>query len=165
MIGETEVNLGFRAAWVLAAFAVTQAAAADGSLAEQMLAAHNAARAAVKTKPLVWSDKLAVAAQDWANVLIMRQLLTHQKKSKYGENIYQTTGGRATPEAVVKVWTSESADFDYKANRCQGACGHYLQVVWRDTKELGCAVARRGDREIWVCEYSPPGNYVGERPY
>jgi len=165
MIGETEVNLRFCAAWIFAALAVTPMAAADGSLAEQMLAAHNAARTAVKTKPLVWSDKLAVAAQDWANVLIMRQTLVHPKKSKYGENIYEVTGGQAAPEAVVKVWTAESADFDYKTNRCRGACGHYTQVVWRDTKELGCAVARRGNREIWVCEYAPPGNYVGERPY
>jgi uncharacterized protein YkwD len=164
MIGEAKVNLGFCTAWLLVALAAT-AAAADGSLAEQMLAAHNAARAAVKTKPLVWSDKLAVAAQDWANVLITRQGLIHQKKSKYGENMYEMTGGKSTPEAVVKVWTSEGSDYDYKTNRCRGACGHYTQVIWRDSKELGCAVARRGDREVWVCEYSPPGNYVGERPY
>jgi uncharacterized protein YkwD len=164
MIGEAKVNLGFCAAWLLAAIAAT-AAAADGSLAEQVLAVHNAARAAVKTRPLVWSDKLAMAAQDWANVLITRQGLTHQKKSKYGENLYEMTGGKSTPEAVVKVWTSEAADYDYKTNRCRAACGHYTQVVWRDTKEIGCAVARRGNREVWVCEYSPPGNYVGERPY
>ena len=80
------------------------AAAADGSMAEQMLAAQNAARTAVKTRPLVWSDKLAVAVQDWANVLITRQGLIHSKKSKYGENMYGTTGGKSTPEAVVKVW-------------------------------------------------------------
>lgn len=164
MIGEAEVNMRFWVGYVAAALAAG-AAAADGSVAEQMLAAHNAARAAVKTKPLIWSDKLAVAAQDWANVLITRQGLAHPKKSKYGENMYEMTGGKATPEEVVKVWTSESADFDYKANRCRTACGHYTQVIWRDTKELGCAVARRGNREVWVCEYSPPGNYVGERPY
>jgi uncharacterized protein YkwD len=165
MIGEAEVNLRFCSGCLLVVLAATAGLAADGSMAEQMLAAHNAARAAVKTKPLVWSDKLAVAAQDWANVLIGRQGLVHQKKSKYGENMYELAGGKATPEAVVKVWTSESADYDYKSNRCRAACGHYIQVVWRDTKELGCAVARRGSREVWVCEYSPPGNYIGERPY
>jgi uncharacterized protein YkwD len=165
MIGDAEVNLRFCAAWVLAALAVAPAAAADGSIADQMLAAHNAARTAVKTKALVWSDKLAVAAQNWANVLITRQGLTHQKKSKYGENMFEMVGAGAAPEAVVKRWTSESGDYDYKTNRCRVACGHYTQVVWRDTRELGCAVARRGNREVWVCEYSPPGNYVGERPY
>jgi uncharacterized protein YkwD len=165
MIGEAEVNLRFCAAWILAALAATAGRAADGSLADQMLVAHNAARAAVKTKPLVWSDKLAVAAQNWANGLITRQGLSHQKKSKYGENMFEMVGARAAPEEVVKRWTGESEGYDYKTNRCRSACGHYTQVIWRDTKELGCAVARRGNREVWVCEYSPPGNYVGERPY
>ena len=68
------------------------AAAADGSMAEQMLAAHNAARAAVKTRPLVWSDKLAVAAPVWANLLIPRQGPIHSRKSKYGENTHEMTG-------------------------------------------------------------------------
>jgi pathogenesis-related protein 1 len=155
----------FLARWILAALAAASGTAADGSLADQMLAAHNAARAAVKTKPLVWSDKLAVSAQDWANSLLTRQGLIHQKNSKYGENMYALVGGKSTPEAVVKVWTSESADYDYKTNHCRTACGHYTQVIWHGTKEVGCAVARRGSREIWVCEYAPPGNYVGERPY
>jgi hypothetical protein len=43
---------------------------------------------------------------------------------------------------------SEAADYDYKTNRCRAGCGHYTQVIWRDTKELGCAVARRGSREL-----------------
>jgi uncharacterized protein YkwD len=165
MIGEAEVNLRFLARWVLVGVAAASGTAADGSLATQMLAAHNAARAAVKTKPLVWSDKLAVAAQDWANSLLTRLTLIHQKKSKYGENMYELAGGKSTPEEVVKVWTSESADYDYKSNRCRSACGHYTQVIWRDTREVGCGVARHGTREIWVCEYAPPGNFVGERPY
>jgi len=56
-------------------------------------------------------------------------------------------------------------NYNYKTNRCKGMCGHYTQIVWRDTKELGCGVARGGDREIWVCDYSPPGNYQGRLPY
>lgn len=169
MIGEAEVNLRYRMGWaaaaMLAAAVCPLALAADGAMPEQMLAAHNAARTLVKTKPLVWSDRLAVNAQDWANLLITRQGLAHQKKSKYGENMYELSGGRATPEEVVKRWTAEAVDYDYKTNHCRTGCGHYTQVIWRNTKEVGCAVARRGNREIWVCEYSPPGNYVGEKPY
>jgi len=44
-------------------------------------------------------------------------------------------------------------------------CGHYTQIVWRDTKQVGCGVARDNRREIWVCNYDPPGNWVGHRPY
>jgi hypothetical protein len=26
-------------------------------------------------------------------------------------------------------------------------------------------MARCGNTEIWVCNYNPPGNWVGEKPY
>jgi hypothetical protein len=38
-------------------------------------------------------------------------------------------------------------------------------MVWRDTREVGCAVATDTEREVWVCEYYPPGNVAGFRPY
>ena len=68
----------------------------------------------------------------------------HRPKSKFGENLYEIEGAKATPKQVVDRWASESSNFDYKTNRCHGACGHYTQIIWRDTKEVGCAVARGG---------------------
>jgi pathogenesis-related protein 1 len=44
-------------------------------------------------------------------------------------------------------------------------CGHYTQIVWRDTTSVGCAAQSCPQGEIWVCDYSPPGNYVGQHPY
>jgi pathogenesis-related protein 1 len=140
-------------------------AADEGALARDMLAAHNAVRAKTKERPLIWSDNLARLSQEWANSLIARHEFAHQAKSKYGENLFEVEHGRATPAHVVERWASEVADYDYKSNRCRSACGHYTQIVWRDTKEVGCAVARGGSREVWVCEYNPPGNYTGYRPY
>jgi pathogenesis-related protein 1 len=69
------------------------------------------------------------------------------------------------PEQIVRGWAAEASEYDYRTNECRGMCGHYTQLVWRDTKEVGCAVARGGNREVWVCDYSPPGNYGGKRPY
>jgi hypothetical protein len=43
-------------------------------------------------------------------------------------------------------------------------CGHYTQLVWRRARQVGCAAARGGSREVWVCEF-PEGNYIGMRPY
>jgi PadR family transcriptional regulator len=48
---------------------------------------------------------------------------------------------------------------------CRGVCGHYTQIVWSNTREVGCGVARDSNREVWVCNYNPPGNWIGERPY
>lgn len=143
-------------------------ASADQSpLARDFLAAHNAARAKVGAPPLTWSDRLAASAQEWADHLISAGGFEHRPKPKYGENLFEMRGAESTPAEVVERWVSEASNFDYKSNKCRrgAVCGHYTQVVWRSTKEVGCAVARRGSREVWVCDYDPPGNYVGQRPY
>ncbi|CAH1441532.1 unnamed protein product [Lactuca virosa] len=45
-------------------------------------------------------------------------------------------------------------------------CGHYTQVVWRNSVRLGCArVQCNNDAWFVTCNYDPPGNYVGEKPY
>jgi uncharacterized protein YkwD len=130
-----------------------------------MLAAHNAVRARVGMDPLEWSERLTARAQDWADTLLARKQFAHRPNSKYGENLYEIRGATASPAQVVKAWAGESGDYDYKTNKCHGVCGHYTQIVWRDTKEVGCATARGRGREIWVCNYDPPGNWVGKRPY
>jgi uncharacterized protein YkwD len=138
-----------------------------------MTAAHNAARANVTPAaspaipPLVWSSDLAAVAQSWADGCKFGH-----SGGAYGENIYATSG-TATPNDVVAAWIAESAQYDYAANACSGICGHYTQVVWRASARLGCGVANcssgspfgGGAWQLWVCNYDPPGNYVGEKPY
>ena len=75
------------------------------------------------------------------------------------------TGNHPLPTDVVGVWAAEARDYSYRANTCHGVCGHYTQLIWSDTREVGCAVARDASREVWVCNYDPPGNWVGVRPY
>jgi pathogenesis-related protein 1 len=146
-------------------FLVVATCAAQPPISTGMLAAHNAVRARIKIPPLTWSDRLAEQAEDWANTLLARGQLSHRPKSAYGENLFDITGGRASPERVVDAWASESEDYDYAANKCRRACGHYTQIVWAETSKVGCGVARDSRREVWVCNYDPPGNYVGRRPY
>jgi uncharacterized protein YkwD len=130
-----------------------------------MVEAHNRVRASVGVDPLVWSDRLAVVAQGWADQLAAEGRLRHRASPRYGENLYLISGGQATPNDVVGAWAAEQSDYDYRTNQCHATCGHYTQIVWRNTKSVGCAVARSRGIEVWVCEYYPPGNYVGQRPY
>ena len=46
-------------------------------------------------------------------------------------------------------------------------CGHYTQVVWRDSTAIGCARVdcNNGGGVFITCNYNPPGNYVGRSPY
>lgn len=140
-----------------------------------MTAAHNKVRATVMPAPsepmpdLVWSDEIAKEAQNYAEKCIWEH-----SSNQYGENLYATSGG-GTPGDVVGSWASEVADYDYDANTCapNKACGHYTQVVWANTLKLGCGMAKcpnnapwgNGPWEMWVCNYDPPGNWSGEKPY
>ena len=38
-------------------------------------------------------------------------------------------------------------------------------MVWAATTSVGCGVATNGTKTNWVCDYAPPGNFTGQRPY
>jgi uncharacterized protein YkwD len=134
-------------------------------VSKEVLQAHNFIRRSLGVPPLTWSDGLAARAQEWAESLLAKNQFRHQPKSSYGENLFEMIGAHASPARVVEEWAAESRNYDYRSNRCSGTCGHYTQIVWRDTREVGCGVARSAHREVWVCEYNPPGNWAGQRPF
>ncbi|MFW5876909.1 MAG: CAP domain-containing protein [Myxococcota bacterium] len=147
-----------------------------GSLAG-MTDAHNQVRADATPPPdpalppLAWDEDVAGVAQGWANVLAERDCpLEHNPhRGSLGENVFWGFGTTFTGPDVVHSWASEAACYDYEDNACTGdctgGCGHYTQIVWRTTTEVGCGMADCPDGgEIWVCNYAPPGN-DGSRPY
>ena len=131
---------------------------------EELLFEQNQLRSKTGLPPLVWSNELAEAAQQWADKLLVEGLFMHSDMA-YGENLYKITGCATTAAHVVTVWTTELQNYNYRENTCSGECGHYTQIVWRETRKVGCGVARSSNQEIWACEYDPPGNVIGEWPY
>jgi pathogenesis-related protein 1 len=162
-MGTLIMRSGLHLSWLV--IAAGTACAQPQSMSNEMLQAHNSIRRGLGLPALAWSDRLAARAQEWAASLLAKNQFLHSPKSPYGENLFDITGAHASPQRVVNEWASESRNYDYRSNRCNGTCGHYTQIVWRDTKEVGCGVARGGRREVWVCEYNPPGNWIGKRPY
>jgi hypothetical protein len=119
--------------------------------------------------PLGWDATVAGTASGWAAGCVF----AHNIGTGYGENI-AASGAALAPAAVVALWAGEAASYDYATNSCDaGTCGHYTQLVWRSTTSLGCALQQcttgspfgGGDWWFAVCDYSPPGNFVGQRPY
>lgn len=145
--------------------------AAEPGRVAGVTAAHNQVREPLGLPPLEWSRELADHAQRWADELRRRGCpLDHRPRSgpfaqRFGENLYSRTGPPARADEVVAMWAAERQDYDARTSRCRGVCGHYTQIVWRDSRRLGCAAAACGDTEVWVCNYDPPGNVIGRRPY
>lgn len=162
---------------------ISQAAAAESIDTQAAVAEHNKIRAdAGVAEPLGYSPELAKSAQQWADHLKKTHACKMQHsdtKGRYGENLYWASpliwsDGRrevhkVTPAEVISSWGKEKVDYDYASNTCaHGAeCGHYTQIVWRETSKLGCgfAVCEDSREQVWVCHYTPAGNIVGEKPY
>lgn len=147
-----------------------------------IVAAHNQWRAKVGVGALSYSLSLEASAQAWADELKQtRQCrMQHSKtQGRYGENLYWSSAlrwsdgrreqARVSPAQVVNGWGSEKSDYNYAQNSCKPGkvCGHYTQVVWQDSAEVGCARAVCADSQdqVWVCQYQPAGNWVGRKPY
>ena len=77
---------------------------------------------------------------------------------------------------AVQAWGDEKAHYHYgvigDSGTCDSGeqCGHYTQIVWKETRKVGCAMAQytAGDFQggyVVVCKYTPPGNVIGNAPY
>ncbi|CAL5379235.1 unnamed protein product [Camellia sinensis] len=133
---------------------------------QDYLNGQNAARAQVGVGPLTWKNIVAAYAQNYANSRIGDCNLIHSN-GPYGENLAKGTGSFIVANAV-SLWVGEKPYYDYKSNTCVGGqdCRHYTQVVWRKSIHLGCArVLCKNEWWLVSCNYDPPGNYIGERPY
>ncbi|KAI4367156.1 hypothetical protein MLD38_022924 [Melastoma candidum] len=130
------------------------------------VAAHNAARQAVGVGPITWNENVAAYARNYAAQRAGDCRLVHSG-GPYGENIAWSSAD-LSGVAAVNMWVGEKPYYDYASNTCaQGkVCGHYTQVVWRNSVQLGCAKVRCATGGTFIiCNYNPPGNYVGQRPY
>jgi uncharacterized protein YkwD len=140
----------------------------------RVLVTHNEERARVGVPPLRWNPSLQASAAAWADHLASTGKFEHAPEASYapeGENLWAGTKGRFSPEAMTAAWIREKQYFQpgpFPHNSTTGRVedvGHYTQVVWRETREVGCAMARGRQEDILVCRYAQAGNYRGERPF
>lgn len=156
-----------------------------------ILVSHNKVRQKFNQQPLTWSNSLASYAQQWVSRLAETQncQMLHRPNYKgehdserylqvHGENLFWASAEKLANGSaklqhfssvdVVRAWAEEEVYYDYQTNTCQPGqdCGHFTQMVWHESQQIGCAKAVCADKsQIWACNYHPRGNYIGERPY
>ncbi|KAI8129994.1 Golgi-associated plant pathogenesis-related protein 1 [Lucilia cuprina] len=128
----------------------------------EVLEAHNRYRAKHGVSPLTLSKQLCAFATEWAKHLADSNSLQHRKNNKYGENLYIGTGmGPQTHELAVQAWYDEIKNYNFNKPGFSSNTGHFTQVVWKTSKELGVGIVNRANRTWVVCNYDPAGNVMG----
>ena len=161
----------------LAVLAVSTSAAAQvtvapsETVADRLLAAQNAERVRLGLMPFTWSAKLADHAKKWAQTLAVSDMFEHAPVGAdggEGENLWTGTKGDYAPEEMIGFFIDEGKQFkrgvfpDVSTTGKWEDVGHYTQLAWKDTREVGCALASNPKRDILVCRYWPAGNIVGQ---
>lgn len=140
----------------------------------RLLVAHNAERIRLGLKPLVWSAKLSEHAKKWAQTLATSDMFEHAPVGAdggEGENLWTGTKDDYTPEEMIGFFIDEGKLFrrskfpDVSTTGQWTDVGHYTQIVWKDTREVGCAIASNPRSDYLVCRYLPAGNVIGQQVY
>jgi len=144
--------------------------------AEAILAHHNTVRNEVGAPPLTWSASLSAYAQKWAEYLAKKNngVIEHRQRAgengkQYGENIFWGSSAAVYPPVQASYeWYSEKKMYKYRKinNNNWHKTGHYSQMIWAATREVGVGVAVSANGAIIVvANYYPAGNVLNEFPY
>ena len=127
---------------------------------------HNTFRALHGAAALSWNDTLAAGAQEWADKCVFKH--GEGALNGWGENLSAMSGTTNTIRQGIQLWEDEEKDY----NPDDPVYSHYTQMVWKGTQQLGCYMSQcapgsifsadYGTSDFVVCEYYPPGNWIGE---
>lgn len=137
---------------------------------EAVLAAHNGLRQSLGMEDLAWDPGLAADAGVYAAQLAQTRRFEHAVELQQvaeGENLWMGTRSAYSYGEMLASWSDEGADFtpgSFPKVSKTGSwhdVGHYTQMIWGETRQVGCAVASNTDDDFLVCRYFPAGNVYG----
>lgn len=135
----------------------------------EALNAHNRYRKLHGSKPLKLNKELNQIAQDWAEKIAQTGTFEHNtslfKGQSLGENLamrYTSSGEELSGELMTDQWYEEANTYNYNEDFQTGK-GHFAQIIWNDTQQVGFGRAQGSDGKWYaVANYYPAGNYVGQ---
>ncbi|CAH8582650.1 unnamed protein product [Dicrocoelium dendriticum] len=121
---------------------------------------------------LSWDDELAEKAQRQSDTCQFGHNTNEERiTSKWRNWVGQNIAGNPAYENGFAAWFNEYKDYNFRRKSCARVCGHYTQIVWANTKAVGCGVTNCAGKPNFpygmylVCNYGPGGNYNNQYPY
>ena len=138
-----------------------------------LVSLHNKLRTKHRVGKLTKLAAIASMAQKTATNCAKIKTLQHSQ-DKYngkpvGQNLYVKTNAPSAADVMNSWYYKEEPNYNYQTGKSKngGVIGHFTQVVWKNTQQIGCAVATGtylayGGSYYVCCNYFPAGNYYGE---
>ena len=132
-----------------------------------LLTRHNLYRSKHQAANLVRLAALENIAQAYSEKLVTLGYLVHSSNTLngnyIGENLYFGYNAGYLGTKPVDAWYDEIKDYDFAKSEFTSGTGHFTQVVWKNSKQVGCGVACGSNDYCYVtCNYYPGGNYLGQ---
>ena len=133
---------------------------------KEALRKHNEYRVKHKVPELKMNEDLNKKAQKYADQLLNSQgkkefpFNIYNNDSNLGENIMIST--KKTAEKMCEIWYNEIKNYDFNINKFQKGTGHFTQLIWKETKDVGFGFKFDGDNFCGIAYYNPAGNALGE---
>lgn len=135
------------------------------TLRNQILSRHNTYRAQHQVGNLVRNSAVETIAQDYSEYLAANGKFEHSGNkfngNSLGENLYKSYGMAVSGTNAVDLWYNEVEIYDFNNQGFSSGTGHFTQLVWKNSKNLGCGIAC-GQGCIVTCNYYPAGNVRGQ---
>lgn len=111
--------------------------------------------------PVTENSVISTSAQSFANTLADAGTLYH---SGPGENLAFFSGPDDAEyiERAIALWYDEIKDYDFDAPGFSASTGHFTQLVWNQSVQIGTGVATKNGKTFVVQQYKPPGNMLGQ---
>ncbi|XP_063725137.1 Golgi-associated plant pathogenesis-related protein 1-like [Symsagittifera roscoffensis] len=107
-------------------------------------------------------SKLTKLAQECADKTVEDNCMKHYAVRDFGQNIFAMSR-RFNFDAShgVTFWYNEVDNYDPHSPGWQEGCGHFTQLVWKSSQEVGIGVAMDNDVTCLVANFYPKGNVYG----
>ncbi|KAL9983951.1 hypothetical protein ACROYT_G006200 [Oculina patagonica] len=128
---------------------------------DQCIYWHNYFRTLHQVPNVTWSMSLQKEAEDWVKYLADNNKFHHSSKNP--GNLYLSVY-RPREYCSDAIWWFhwEEKYYNYSNPKYYKAAGHFTQVLWKNSKQIGAAWAIRKDGRLVISiKYNPGGNYIG----